>query len=405
MQSEFYHLDDVDHQSLHDYTASDDMSKASRNLRKKLFPDPVDTTFHTISSVRVSMLDYGEVFEPDISSQMISDVVFSKSRSAVSGSRIFNDCSHGKFQLAEYEAVASGKKFGKSMPITDILIQAEMEDYYRGLINSTTIIELAKETFVLSHANYTLLPDHVFFILPIVIDEPVYEKERYSFYDADYFDVGNMVRAIGHQIGLTSSGEGSYKDADVTGHMGWRLIGKDLPSEERKINKKCFNAVKSWQLGWYQDRHKTLVPRKNGQQSVVKLFTIAQYSELKPGDDSVIIVKIPMFSVEDDLYIFFNGSRGINSGTGQYHNMIGIYQGTFDTVSYSLAGLIEGASYKIKNFDNEGGTLKISCKSIFIDYFVTVSILDSALLEISLEPASLTASPKTSPNTTSSKSD
>mmetsp|Transcript_32874 Transcript_32874/g.38059 ORF Transcript_32874/g.38059 Transcript_32874/m.38059 type:complete len:465 (-) Transcript_32874:74-1468(-) len=374
----------------------DDSLYTTRQLREKrlmqrLFPEPDQTEeypLHTAQVVRVSMNDFDETFEPDISPEKLEELSFGMGRGVVSTASILNGCSYGKFRFGEFQVTTERtyrKPIIEKVPVTNIKIEAEVQDFYKGLISESDLFELAKKEFVLLHTNYTSLPEFVFMVFPVLIDKPVYEDERYSFFDSDYItDVGNMVRAVGHQIGLTESGEGNFTDADVTGHMGWRMED-EVPSKEKVVNKKCFNAVKSWQLGWYSDRHKTVRPRRMGQKYEVELVPVAQYSEIKPDDEEAsVIVKIPNLNSLGDLFIFFNSKRGINAGTNQFLNMVGIYRGGSNSTSYALAGLNVGESYTVENFNNDGTVLTITCSSLFINYFLALPLTDLAKILVSV---------------------
>lgn len=390
------HLDARGHRSVQEKAIQlNNYVDTTRQLREKrlmqrLFPEPetVENPLRTAQVVRVSMNDFDETFEPDISPEKLEEVSFGMSRGVVSTASILNGCSYGKFRFGEFQVTTERtyrKPIIEKVPVTNINIEAEVEDFYKGLISESDLFKLAKEEFVLLHTNYTSFPEFVFMVFPVLISKPVYEDERYSFFDSEYIiDVGNMVRAVGYQIGLTESGEGNYTDADVTGHMGWRMVD-EVPSKEKVVNKKCFNAVKSWQLGWYSDRHKTVRPRRMGQKYEVELVPVAQYSEIKPDDEEAsVIVKIPNLNSLGDLFIFFNSKRGINAGTNQFLNMVGIYRGDFNSTSYALAGLNVGESYTVENFNNEGTVLTITCSSLFINYFLALPLTDLAKILVSV---------------------
>jgi hypothetical protein len=54
----------------------------------------------------------------------------------------------------------------------------------------------------------------------------------------------------GHNLKLPHSSQGSNAYGDETGFMGFSYSEDDGPRE-------CYNTVKNWLLGWYEDRQAT----------------------------------------------------------------------------------------------------------------------------------------------------
>lgn len=104
--------------------------------------------------------------------------------------------------------------------------------------------------------------------------------------------------------------------------------------------KMCFNAAKSWQLGWYIARHLTVTktnPRYEGY-----LASVIQ-------DPSVsgppIIIKVPGSSHSPDFYLTFNAASGITAGSGEAKNQVTVTKQTGEGVSHLVATL--GEPFKI----------------------------------------------------------
>lgn len=65
--------------------------------------------------------------------------------------------------------------------------------------------------------------------------------------------VSAQLHEIGHNLNLAHSSEGSSTYGDQSGMMGYSYASDDGPIM-------CFNPGKSWNLGWYTDRHATADP-------------------------------------------------------------------------------------------------------------------------------------------------
>merc|ERR1712151_1245996 len=65
-----------------------------------------------------------------------------------------------------------------------------------------------------------------------------------------------QMHELGHNIGLSHSGNEMYEYGDESCFMGLSSDGMDGP-------KICFDSVKSWELGWYKSSHLTLDANNN----------------------------------------------------------------------------------------------------------------------------------------------
>ena len=112
----------------------------------------------------------------------------------------------------------------------------------------------------------------------------------------------------------------------------------------------CFNAAKSWQLGWYSDRHVAVNPLTAGWSG--RLVGISDYVSFV-GD--AVLVKINTSNVTD-YYVNFNRMAGINSGTREGGNQVMIVsqgrEGSGYSQSLLLAKLDAGNQVVITNFDD-----------------------------------------------------
>jgi hypothetical protein len=79
----------------------------------------------------------------------------------------------------------------------------------------------------------------------------------------------------------------------------------------------CFNAAKSWQLGWYSDKACTLDIKTNKTSYVGVLGGIADCSD----SDHTVLVKLNTGS-SIDYYVNYNRRSGINSDTQEAGNQV-----------------------------------------------------------------------------------
>jgi hypothetical protein len=130
---------------------------------------------------------------------------------------------------------------------------------------------------------------------------------------------------VGHNLGLAHSGESDAYD-DQSGMMGYSYPELDGP-------KMCFNAAKSWQLGWYNSRHVTL---ELNEAYYGKLGSIAH----EDSDPSPAIIKINNSASSTDHYITFNWAHGFNSGTKEGGNQVLVVETGSEGSGYSPSDLL-----------------------------------------------------------------
>ena len=151
-----------------------------------------------------------------------------------------------------------------------------------------------------------------------------------------------QMHELGHNLGLDHSGEGIGEYSDQSGMMGYSYSSDDSP-------RMCFNAAKSWQLGWYADKSVSVVPPSSSTWSR-RLMGIADYDNTATN---TVIVKIES-ETELDYYVNFNQKAGINSGTLEGGDQVLITSQAAEGVAFAksslLAKLSAGQSYQISDF-------------------------------------------------------
>ena len=152
--------------------------------------------------------------------------------------------------------------------------------------------------------------------------------------------------------------------------MGFSYVNDETP-------RMCFNGPKSWQLGWYDDRH---IDISSGSLWSGKVYGISDYTA--SSEEDAVIIRISSSSA-DEIYISYNRAFGINEGTFEGKNQVLVHtkSNNFGT-SRLVAKLSSGDTYTI------GGN-EITCHSAGNDHAV-VQIGDTWL----------TPTPSSSPSST-----
>ncbi|VEU36705.1 unnamed protein product [Pseudo-nitzschia multistriata] len=177
----------------------------------------------------------------------------------------------------------------------------------------------------------------------------------WSFYNFHYCtDVPTVLHEIGHNFRLEHSGMGDNGYGDGIGVMGW-----SSPDGFRQ----CFNAVKNFALGWFDNQVATVNPLDWAGSSRTFVFTgIEQYQAIGSAN-KLITLQLDAGS-EGDWYIGYNEAVGANADTAEALNQVAVsyvYPLSDDEYrdlpsakqSWRQAALAVGNVYGINNF---GGT-------------------------------------------------
>lgn len=82
----------------------------------------------------------------------------------------------------------------------------------------------------------------------------------------------------------------------------------------------CFNAAKSWQTGWYTDKHEVVSPSIEGCWEG-NLYGIADYGNSLA---KTVLIKLDASNSARSFFIAYNRAVGINSGTREAANQVTI---------------------------------------------------------------------------------
>ena len=190
---------------------------------------------------------------------------------------------------------------------------------------------------------------------------------------------------IGHNLGLAHANEsGTYKDQ--SGMMGFSYSQDNGPIM-------CFNAAKSWQLGWYASRQQIF----NAADGLWEGKLIGQVDMNNPNanTDDKVLLKLNTGS-STDYYAMFNRKSGTNSGTREGGNQVLITSAAGEGNSYAeselVAKLSQGGEYIIPDFDGSGFDLKFIVNAVntgaspgYADITVTTACTSNAQCDDGLE--------------------
>lgn len=127
----------------------------------------------------------------------------------------------------------------------------------------------------------------------------------------------------------------------------------------------CFNAAKSWQLGWYSDKALRITPTTNAQNRYFgQLASIVDY----PTTNKNVLIEINFSRASWAYFLNYNAMKGMNSQTLEGRNKLMItrkYTTNESNNSDLLSGLSEGDEFKDHNFNGvPGETLTVRFISV-----------------------------------------
>lgn len=162
--------------------------------------------------------------------------------------------------------------------------------------------------------------------------------------------------------------------------MGYSYGNDDAP-------KMCFNAAKSWQLGWYADKARTIMPSGNFQ-VIGRLASIVDY----PTTNANVLLEIKQTTSEWAYYLNYNVAKGFNSGTAEGRDRVMIttkHTANAGNQSILLKILGNGESYSIVDFNGKPGeTLEMEVQAFTAnEAFISIKLNGSSTLAPSSSPS------------------
>ena len=178
---------------------------------------------------------------------------------------------------------------------------------------------------------------------------------------------------LGHNFGLAHSGGiDGQTYSDNTCSMGTPLWGDDNGAQ-------CYNAAKSWQIGWYNS-HKIVVDPRQSASWEGNIIGIADFS--RNDFNRPVVVKIET-STSTDLFVGFNRAIGANRQNLEADDEVTVVEtgrnGDRISQSWLQATLKAGENHTIINWQGLGVPLQITAEKIdlgtdSIAGYATVSI-------------------------------
>ena len=284
----------------------------------------------------------------------LSDSVFGTSGDQVNLASQYNVCSDGQL-IFDKAANKAGNGATISNGVTQISVSTTKA---QGDVEMRNAITTALNT-AFSVTSPTALADYVMYCLPAGTMSGIayaFINSWMSVYSDNWCTyLSAQMHEVGHNLGLAHSNEaGSYKDQ--TGMMGFSYSQDDGP-------KMCFNGAKSWQLGWYQDKHQVF----NLSDSSWSGRLVGHVDKGSAAADDTIILKLNT-GTATDYYVSFNSPTAHNSGTVEAGNQVTVQtmggEGTSYAESELVAKLSAGGEYVISNFDGSGVPLTLKVNEI-----------------------------------------
>ena len=127
----------------------------------------------------------------------------------------------------------------------------------------------------------------------------------------------------------------------------------------------CYNAAKTWQIGWYNDSRLSIRP-KDGLWSGT-IIGVADYGTNPSNHPVVVRIETDTYT---DQFITFNRAAGINVESKEARNEVTIVEtgnnGEWYSQSYLMATLKQGQGYTYMNWANTGENLVVAVQTINI---------------------------------------
>ena len=162
-------------------------------------------------------------------------------------------------------------------------------------------------------------------------------------------------------------------------------MGGEWGSISNGDGEKCFNAAKTWYLGWFSNYHGFSTPASNSFKGTLVGINDAGNDEISSGQ--YVSVKISG-SRETDLFMMYNRVEGVHKFLENVYyrdKVVVVEQSGSEDQSWVRAVLDAGETYSQSNWDRTGNALKIKvCVSSWILLKHNISPLIFFLLMVGL---------------------
>ncbi|KAL3811578.1 hypothetical protein ACHAXA_006863 [Cyclostephanos tholiformis] len=285
---------------------------------------------------------------PPKSEATLSDTVFGNGADGAVDSMtlksLYNTCSHGQLNFAP-----ASDRDGRSIRIrngaTTVNVATSGTD--SDVVTNAAIAELNAQ---FSITNPMQLAQHIIFFLPFSMGGANADLfGAYSRFGSDEWvhEAGVLAHEIGHNLGMLHSKGPGGEYGDHTCIMGV-APGETGPQY-------CFNAVKSWNLGWYKTRHHVY----NVADGMWNGRLIGQVDYMNGNDStSKVVLKLNTTGSTVDWYVMFNRIKTGTADMGSNKVVIVKREDEFDS-SFYVAELSTGESATLP-YENDYLELKVN---------------------------------------------
>uniref|UniRef100_A0A7S1B5D5 Peptidase M11 gametolysin domain-containing protein n=1 Tax=Corethron hystrix TaxID=216773 RepID=A0A7S1B5D5_9STRA len=215
----------------------------------------------------------------------------------------FKACSYGKLT---FDAVPDRPSVG----LKDGVMTVRLNKDVRGNEPYTVQNWVRAELFRRLGSSY-LKYDHLAFCMPPGMGLWLaygYVPGTLTVYNDEWCGrVSAQMHEVGHNLGFDHSGTVRGEYDDTSGMMGYSWRNSDT--------RMCFNAPKSWSLGWYNDRHAVIDPLKTGWTG-----NIVGITDYRRSNGWRVLLKI--VGADKDIFVSFNRVSSFNMDTKMGRNQV-----------------------------------------------------------------------------------
>jgi len=315
-----------------------------------LIPQSTNVKFHTQSGNINSQVDTVDIIKKTIvvrvkATQSETTSSIDELRSDVFGDE--NDQYNFKTQMAgcSVNRVIIEKATGTN--INDGVVEIDVETTDNEITDYSKMEDIcvsALET-LFNTDDLRTVADLIMICQPPKVDFTYFSAYAYfnsplSFYWDAYCTLPDLdMHEVGHNFGLGHASQQGSTYGDRSGIMGASIF-----QDEGEETRRCYNAAKNWQLGWFEENSINLDLVSNDWEG--RLVGPANFQASNDANKNVLL------KIAESYYIQFNYAAGFNAGSQEFINRVTIVKQIEDEeYSWIQAALREKEAYTIDIFD------------------------------------------------------